>query len=144
MQVWSWAWGLISNALECFWYCQLSGSWQSFMECSSWNYTLNLTNEMKFQARKGIRLSRQQNLFITLSMDDRGLSGQGPVLNYRDVMVGLTCNLAQVPAHWGPYHPCPVAVESHWMHVHIIVPGFFFSVFWGQDSSLYLMICCWI
>jgi hypothetical protein len=62
------------------------------MECSSWNYTLNLTNEMKFQARKGIPLSRQQNLFITLSMDDMGLSGQGPVLNYRDVMVGLTCN----------------------------------------------------
>jgi hypothetical protein len=47
---------------------------------------------MKFQARKVIPLSRQQNLFITLSMDDRGLSGQGPVLNYRDVMVGLTCN----------------------------------------------------
>jgi hypothetical protein len=62
------------------------------MECSTWNYTLTLTNEMKFQARKGIPLSRQQNLFITLSIDDRGLSGQGPVLNDRDVMVGLTCN----------------------------------------------------
>jgi hypothetical protein len=46
---------------------------------------------MKFQA-KGIPLSTQQNLFITLSMDDKALSGQGPVLNYRDVMVGLTCN----------------------------------------------------
>jgi hypothetical protein len=35
------------------------------------------TNQMKFQA-KGIPLSTQQNLFITLSMDDKALGGQGP------------------------------------------------------------------
>jgi hypothetical protein len=50
----------------------------------SWNVALGTTHPInKPNEVPGYRhsLINKQNLFITLSMDDKALSGQGPVLN---------------------------------------------------------------